>query len=397
MSWKDKYQQGSFRGVEFFMRGHTLTGGRDIAKHKFPGRDVRFNEDTGRSERTFQLTVYVLGDNYFTQRDDLRAAFDTVGPGRLVHPYLGVFNVVVGSFSLTEDSENGRIASFEVSMAEDLPGGLTVATIATGAAVTAVRLQLMTAVTNDFISKYPKSFLLPGILKAAQDAITAASSAVTAAKKSVSDVAAYRQQVQNIAGSIIALSLDAVLLSKNITSLVDWGMDPLNKLFAPTPNNASTLLNEMQHVQDTVAGPTSLKPIGTAGGDVSAQVLAYTSAISVASAVGITSLVPLTTAEDAEALRLQVFAMLDGIQSVTDNDDVFYATTDAKRTISDDLNRRILTLSTTIDYKTPESEPVLSIAQELYGDPTRSQEILDHNAIRHPGFCPASEPMKVLI
>jgi len=398
MAWQDGYQQGEFRGVPFFLKSHTFTGGRRITSHEFPGRDNPFNEDTGRAKRGFQFTAYVLGDDYFTQRENLIAALETEGPGRLVHPYRGVFQVVVASFSETEDTDNGRMASFDITFSEDVPEALTVTTKNTFREVTDAGANLLAAVQDDFVDKYPEVFFLARVLSTVKAGAQAAINGIDDAKNSVAQVAEYRRQAENILGKVNELILDAVSLAKDIIGLANWGMSVYSgQTFKPTEATARQQFDEMRAIIATMSAPSDIPSTGT-GGETAELIRQLAAAAATGSAVGIVASIPFSSVEDADTVRAQVFDMLDTLQgSATVSDAVFEAAASAKQAISEDLDRRILGLSVVIEYQTPESEPVLAVSQEIYGDIGHSDEIVARNSIRHPGFCPASRPLKVQV
>ena len=90
--WRDNLRTASFRGVEFFVRGHSATGGRHGVTHEFAGRDLPYREDLGRMARGWTIRAYVLGDDYFEKRDALLAP--KVGLGMLLT--LGIQFLVAG-------------------------------------------------------------------------------------------------------------------------------------------------------------------------------------------------------------------------------------------------------------------------------------------------------------
>ena len=105
MAWHDGYLPASFRGVKFFVRRATTRGGRNTVDHIFPRSEETETEDLGRFPDKFDLDCYLLGDDYFKQREDFESALNQGGVGVLIHPYRGVYNVrVTGEFSAVEDS-----------------------------------------------------------------------------------------------------------------------------------------------------------------------------------------------------------------------------------------------------------------------------------------------------
>jgi hypothetical protein len=116
--WKAGLLPASFRGIPFFIETHTFSGGRHAVQHEPPNRNGGFAEDIGKKTPNFKISGHVLGDNYFFIRDALINAMETSGSGVLVHPYLGIKDVQPVTFSVTENTKEGRIAFFSLEFAE---------------------------------------------------------------------------------------------------------------------------------------------------------------------------------------------------------------------------------------------------------------------------------------
>jgi len=397
MAWKDQYQQGEFRGVPFFMQSHSYSSGRDVVGHKFPGRDDRYNEDTGRSEPVFRVSLYLAGDDYFEWRERLISALEEKGPGRLVHPYRGIFSVVVQNFSVSESTEDGGMASFDVTFVQDVETSLTITQRSTSRGVTTARTNLYSAIQDDFVSKYPSRFVVPSVLKTVQGAIEKTTAAVDKAKTAVYSVAEYRKQVERIQGKIIEFSLNALDLAKEIRALVDWGADPFGNVIKPTVENSRQIIKDMGGVITSMTQPWDIAA-SMSGGITAELVRKYNAACAVASTVGVVATIPVESVAEADEVQTSVFTMLDMLQNDPDvSQEVFDTVADAKKAVSEDLSRRILSISAVIDYRTPECEPTLAISQEVYGNVSRVDEIISRNKIRHPGFSPAAVPLKIQV
>lgn len=123
-SWQDNLRPASFRGIPFFVEAAGIDGGRKTVRHEYPFRDVSFVEDMGRRARDFPVEAYVLGADYFTDRDALWEALERgpsfIGPatGELVHPYYGTLQVVVDTFHVRENVREGGIARFSIVFRE---------------------------------------------------------------------------------------------------------------------------------------------------------------------------------------------------------------------------------------------------------------------------------------
>jgi hypothetical protein len=63
--------------------------------HEFPNSEIVLVDDLGRGPDRFEMKAYVVGDDYDLDRDALRDALLTPGPGTLVHPTWGRMNVAI--------------------------------------------------------------------------------------------------------------------------------------------------------------------------------------------------------------------------------------------------------------------------------------------------------------
>jgi len=121
MTWRDKFREGSFRGVPFKTEKHELEGGRRKQDREYAKRDLGDSEDLGRKLKKFRLELFVLDVDYFAARDALQDALDAEGPGILVHPYKGTIRVQAGAYTLVETVKEGNKAKFTVEFSEKGP------------------------------------------------------------------------------------------------------------------------------------------------------------------------------------------------------------------------------------------------------------------------------------
>lgn len=117
-SWRDQLKPGTYKGAPFYLESHEFEGGRRIVDHVFPYRDKPWTEDLGLKQRQFKLDLYIIGDDYFAQRDRLIDSLESSGPGVLSHPYLGEKTVECDSFTLSETKDQGGLCKFSVSFKE---------------------------------------------------------------------------------------------------------------------------------------------------------------------------------------------------------------------------------------------------------------------------------------
>lgn len=87
------YQQASFRGVKFFIRGEGESGGKKTVTHNYPNSGKKFVEELGRMPPDFTFDAFVSGDDAIDNSRKLIRALDLPGIGTLVHPIYGRLEV----------------------------------------------------------------------------------------------------------------------------------------------------------------------------------------------------------------------------------------------------------------------------------------------------------------
>jgi prophage DNA circulation protein len=167
--WRKRLRQASFKSAAFHVETQGRASGRRTVLHEYPMLDVPYAEDLGRHAVRYQITGYVIqrwpngpkilpgsqtlaytadvgtqgniGNmpyNYDEARDNLIAALESLGPGRLVDPYnnrIGPELFQCERYSLTESRERGGYAQFEMAFVE--AGGATFMPIQNTASVVA--------------------------------------------------------------------------------------------------------------------------------------------------------------------------------------------------------------------------------------------------------------------
>ncbi len=400
MGWTSGYLQGSFRGAPFFIDRAETEGGRRMATHQFPERDDVYHEDLGRKARTFSFSAYVVGDDYFQKRENLVQALEAAGPGRLVHPYRGIFQVVVLDFRLSEQTSDGRMASFDITMEEQEVVQLTNTTPNTTRRILQARDALVQSLGDDFKAKYSLSDQVVSAVQDVLDTVDGLSEKLLAAKQVVATVSDFQREVSNLQGKAIQLVQDAGSILDPLQSITLFGTDPRDRRNPATFANAAQQQREMARIITSTDTPETNTPreIALDPNYPARQLQLLVQRMAVAGAVGIMSTLELATVEEAETARNALFQQLDLLLLSPDIDDASYsAAEDAKDAVQQDLNRRILELARLVVYTFPETRPSLVVAFEVYGDLTREQELVDRNGIEHPGFISPAGVVRVQI
>lgn len=98
----------SFRGISFFVPDASTEVGRRVAEHLFPGVDAAAYDDFGLAPELIDIEGMIVGDDYIQQAQALKSAFNTAGPGTLVHPWFGPMSVIM------EQSAEISFSAFEL-------------------------------------------------------------------------------------------------------------------------------------------------------------------------------------------------------------------------------------------------------------------------------------------
>ncbi|WP_338803572.1 DNA circularization N-terminal domain-containing protein [Xenorhabdus griffiniae] len=126
-NWVEHLRPASFRGVPFAVVSGESVFGRRQAVHEYPYRDTAWIEDLGRATRRITLRGFIIQDSVIynapdviTQRKNLVAACETGSTGTLVHPTLGELTVSVteSGLRMTESVESGRVFEFTLTVIE---------------------------------------------------------------------------------------------------------------------------------------------------------------------------------------------------------------------------------------------------------------------------------------
>ncbi len=218
MSWKERLQNASFRGVVFKVEAETSDVGRRTETHEYPNRDKPYSEDLGKTTFRTNITAYVIGDDCYTQRDLLIDALNKPGPGALIHPSLGEINVCVdGEIKVSTSSKEGRMVRFDLKFVE--AGELS---YPTAGAATAQNLISSCTLLDDCINNSFARFGLGGLPDFVQNGVI----------NSTMDMIGFIQDGLSIADS--AISDAARLLQGDISVLL------------PPPSSGKTFIERLQ-------------------------------------------------------------------------------------------------------------------------------------------------------
>lgn len=419
----------SYRGVPFVTIATGATFGRRNAVHEYPNRDTPWIEDLGRQARKFTVQGFLIGDDVIAQRDRMIAACEKKGDGELVHTTYGRRTVALMSWSVEEHRDHGRVFHVSFTFIEQGKRQYPSAATSGEAAIGTAAKNLNTMMSSTFVGKV-LTVLSNGAGVAnqvaqqaaayANQALQIANDATSLVKLSVGLVGDYGRLLglasgvavgEVVAGTAGLTTADLTGKAAAARESVQTACDALTSAAAAiaTGNPADTataavgVVNAVLAASSTpgdairnLASLCAFAPTGVAFGDElvaqQATVLALQRAAVAAIAQASSQYQPAST-DDAAAIRVSVLAALDtAITTAGDagEDSVFTALRALRAIVVQDLNVRGAQLPTLVSVRMDASLPSLVLAQRLYRDATRADELVRRAAPVHPGFMPRS-------
>jgi prophage DNA circulation protein len=413
MSWTDRFKEGSFRGAPFLIEEAPSTFGRRNQVHEYPQRDTPWTEDLGRAARRWSIECIVIGADYDVARDALIAAMEAKGPGTLIHPYLGTVTACLETpGTVTDSTSHGGMARFSLAFVEAGMDTVPASTPDTQAKATAAAAALKTASAASAVKKLSILGQAANVVASAQHVLAQVKARISSALAGVQAVAtgltAVEQGVQGlVTGSLGLLQAPAALVDQVFTAvagvgnLATYAEDALGQLFGPLGGSSTGAppagLLGFGSSLAPVLGSTPSQLTTAENQLVLGQVVAVAAA---AAAVTVVAEMDFTSYDDAVSIRDPLAAALDDLAvSIADggDDDLARAVDDLRLAMVADVTARGASLARLYKYTPATTEPAVVIAQRLYGDGSRADDIIARNpAIQNPGFVAGGVAIEVL-
>lgn len=364
----------TFRGVPFIVESTELSGGRRGVTHEYPGRDLPFREDLGRSTREFPVEGYLVGADVRTQRERLQAALEEEGPGDLVHPYYGTRRVAVTSFRFRTSSREGRFVSVSIEFVETPaePAQPSAVPDVEAAALSSVVVARSSAVSV-FLARYD-----PGLsMGSVEDSVVGVSAAAEAAVSGADLSAQARAELFRDIGLLAGLARDGAALVELLVDVL--AQVPSNALavyhFTPGAAPPNTTANRQQELQNYEAFR------------LVAQQVALLRAVELAVVEEFDSY------ESAVAARDELAELIDEQQEAV-GDELYTALVQLRADLVKAVPRA--GLARIVTYEPPATTPSLVLAHRLYGSVSGEADLVARNSPRRPGFLTGGVPLEVL-
>lgn len=420
-AWKTQLKKASFRGISFGVVDIETVFGRRNVLHEYPLRDDPFAEDLGRKAREFTINAFVIGDNYIQARDALIAAIENKStPGILVHPTLGIRNVVPTQCRNIFKNTEGGIEYFSLTFVDAGQNQFPTASTNTQ--------QNSNDVADSSNAAIQKSFSTMFNVVGLQDsAATRAAATMTGDNSNLSGIvipkgAAFLDMMNSIiAPGVISSSQQTQYstLKSNMNSLDNTAstlvttpsafassvatiINGLNQIYSDNPNQALLAL-----IQLFTQFGLNLPPTSNIGAPETVQealnqqqlidLIALTALIEMIRSI---SSMTFASRQDALAVKDKVVSLMEPKLLYLANNfyyDAYSALSAAKTAMVLDVVTRAGTLKNIIYVQNKAAIPALVFAYMQYGDATQVSDVISRNSvIRNPGFVPPLTNIEVL-
>lgn len=394
MAYSDEMQPGSFRGVKFHATESNGRLGRRNVVNQYPLRDEAGVEDLGLLAREFTLEIFLLGDDVFTQRKTLEAAFEAYGSGKLIHPWRGEMNVAVTSCSDVQTIDEGGKIKYTVTFTRD--GGIVNPSVrpdTKSAVITAAdnaHAVNQTIFDETFNVDQLPEFVGTSALGQINEVLD---TVLSSAKAMLPDIGLLSEY--NLASSTTLSKLTSLIRSPlELASAITGQITGISGL-ASGPVYAFDALQKLFGYGKDKPKVVATTPARTAQANNQNAINVITSRAAVIEAARASASIEYVSVDQAAATRDIIVEQLE-TESLTAPDELFYALNTLRVAVIKDINLRSANLSKVVNYTPKATLPALVLAYQIYGDSTRADEIVSRNRIAHPGFVQGGATLEIL-
>lgn len=419
-SWWSQLRPASYRGVSFGVLGSEIRFGRRNAVHEYPYRDTIWVEDMGRAGRRIRMAGWLVGDDAIARRERLIAACEQPGDGQLVHPTLGALTVSLIDAEASESRDAGRVIRIDFLFIEPGKRVFPTAVVSTGSIVKTAADAFDLSAAADFLTA-STAVLRNGIAQAqllastAQTWIRKAERVANAATNLYSMVGTLSGQFGRFFGGrrngvsnrldqsnttasalIAAGSVSRSAVETSATNLSS-AADAISASTAPEYATAAqgVAAAVLASSQDPATAVQGLQSLAVIDANATTEIQSASSDLfrraAVAAMARASADYQPASYDDAASLRTAVCGALDAEITIAGDqgDDASYAALKTLRAaVAADLTARGADLASMITVTSNEPMPSLVLAQRLYRDPSRADELVIEGNPRHPAFMP---------
>ena len=387
----ENYKDASFRNVPFFVESANQNGSRKISITEIAGSDNPIIQDQGKGANYYNLEAYVVGFDYYPDRNALIEALELEGPGKLIHPYLGERTVRIISWIQNERVGEGGRCFFSINMVDVSTAGLELIEKDPILESFNSREAALSTLSDVFLDGYEIANKPTSVVNNAKETLSVGIEAIKKARVLYETVPELQYQISKLRSEVDSAVLDATRLQKDMYEIMTFGTF-LSGEYAATTTNALILYEELLSLFEFQAVETLQNPLDPA--NIIAANIRETALLVCSS---MTSLIQFESFEEARETRDILFKKIDIVLKNPLTPASYYnSLRDMRAKVGDDIETRGVNLSRTIVVDYPDEMPAILIAYQLYGDYTREQEIIDRNQLLNPVMIPARTAIEVL-
>ncbi len=412
MSWIDKLQPASFRGVAFYVEpsGTSAEIGRRAFSVEYPYRDEPFVDDMGRRLRKYNIPAFILekedGPNLYEQRTALFEALEAYGPATLIHPRLGALRVQVAEPAQWTTSSQGNVERFAISFIEAAAEAQPQVTTNTldEVIVTAARINSAQASYLDRVMsiKNQADFVVQGARDAINNGMTGVKKLVRIGTAAADSVSSLTQTIDSAINDVSNLILLPRTLAATVSTIIQQalGIDDRIDTALAGYRAIDAMWAQVEPIPQTTPSRITQANNQAAIAQLfitSATVAAARIVAQQASALAVTSNSdsPFDSADQAYAIRDELVSALDAI-ALTADAELYNTLVDLQAALVAHIAAHGNTLPRVSRVTFAASLPMLVIAHRLHGNIDRETDLIARNRIKHPLFVPQGRELEVL-
>jgi prophage DNA circulation protein len=360
--WLNTLQTASFRGLQFHVdEPPEVQVGRRSANHEYAAREEPYSEDMGRKQRSYTIAGGVSGRDFIAKAIALQEAFETQGPGLLVHPHYGELMVTCEATIKFES----RYASFTATFKEAGTNTNPSTKIDTKRSVLNSAIVAQSAAINDFTSILD----LTGPAFIAESFISQAIEVMNNLSGAVDNIRSLVLLPEQFASQIFS-NVHLLQASQATTSSA---VSVISQLISPSITDGETV-TDIASTQSQQKIANNDQALNLLTGQAAAVSLAKTAVE-----------LDFTDQADAVSTIKEVTKTIEQV-SWQSADDSYQALNDLRINVQQDMQERVPKLPDTVVVKLPQATPTLVIAYQNQGSIANEQSIIDRNRIANPGF-----------
>ncbi|HGV3449934.1 TPA: DNA circularization protein [Raoultella planticola] len=445
--WQSKLRPSTFRGVPFAVIAEEGSHGRRQAVHEYPYRDTAWVEDMGRGVRRIVIRGFLIqdsqvygGGDVINQRQALISACEEKGAGTLIHPTLGEMTVAIpeNGLRLSGSADAGRVFEFTLMALES---GLKVfAVTGSSAAGKSVRTNYLKLVSTTVFStiarikgeirgvtqaiKTIKSTIafwtnmvdsttnevtnVSNVLKStfgnqrygrySKGSVGGSSSGVTGSS-SADDTDDFESLSEQVSASAIMDRqgiFDTVSDLNSAATVDDFVQRTADVIIAIL--NCTGGVNERITALEKLASATSTEyQQSSAGADIAESVNVLIIVLCSGAMAAAAAESNPTSRNEAEQITRRVSDQLDAALLATGDradDELYSSLLLVRSSFLDTMSALSASLSELMQFNSAQPLPALTLANRLYQDVGRADELIQESDVPHPAFMPVS--MRVL-